>query len=160
MGYGGEIMNTRPATAWGISFFLTALLLAVGACHDGSPGSSLRVAAVQVESRNGDIAGNLARAEDPVRRAAAAGARLVLLPEFLPTGYIFEDSIWEAAEPPEGETVQWLNSLSSELGIYLGTTFLEAFSVLVEGTCSLSYTLNPDRLESSLAVTPEPCDLR
>jgi len=108
-----------------IPFILTALL-AAGACHDGSSISRLRVAAIQMESRNGDITGNLARAEGLVRQAADAGALLILLPEFLPSGYIFEDSIWEAAEPPAGETVQWLTELSSDLGIYLGTSFLEA----------------------------------
>ncbi|MDI6830046.1 MAG: carbon-nitrogen hydrolase family protein [Actinomycetota bacterium] len=87
---------------------------------------SLTVAAVQMASRNGDIAGNLARATPLVETAAARGASLVLLPEFMPTGYIFSREIWDAAEPGEGATVRWLRDTSRRLGIWLGTSYLEA----------------------------------
>lgn len=87
---------------------------------------SLKVAAVQVESQNGKIAENLVHAEGFVRKAAGEGARLVVLPEFMPTGYIYTREIWDAAEAGEGPTMRWLRKLSGELGIWLGTSFLEA----------------------------------
>src|SRR5580698_137432 len=52
------------------------------------PSRLLRVAALQVESRNGEGASNLARAEPLVAKAAQDGARLVLCPEFLATSYL------------------------------------------------------------------------
>ncbi|GAB2648517.1 nitrilase-related carbon-nitrogen hydrolase [Kribbella swartbergensis] len=51
-----------------------------------------------------------------VRRAAAAGARLVVLPEQAVSGCCFHDAdeARAAAEPPDGPTVQLLRSLSAE----------------------------------------------
>ncbi len=87
---------------------------------------SLRVAAVQMESENGMIQRNLERATRLVEKAAGQGARLIVLPEFMPTGYIFTREIWEAGEPTEGPTVKWLRENSRRLGVWLGTSFLEA----------------------------------
>lgn len=87
---------------------------------------TLRVGAVQMESANGDIEGNLQRATRFLEEAAERGAQLVVLPEFMPTGYIFTREIWDTAEPREGPTVRWLRATSRRLGIWLGTSYLEA----------------------------------
>ncbi len=87
---------------------------------------TLRVGAVQMASVNGDVEGNLDRATRFVEEAAERGAALVVLPEFMPTGYIFSKAIWEAAEPREGSTMRWLRETSRRLGIWLGTSYLEA----------------------------------
>lgn len=87
---------------------------------------TLRVAAVQMVSENGAVEKNLARATVLVEEAAARDARLVVLPEFMPTGYVYTKEIWDAAEPGEGPTVRWLRETSRRLGIWLGTSFLEA----------------------------------
>ena len=84
------------------------------------------VAAVQVESKNGAIAENLAHAEPFVAQAAGRGARLILLPEFLPTGYIFTTAIWDAAETADGPTVRWLRAQAVRHRAYIGASFLEA----------------------------------
>jgi len=86
----------------------------------------LTVAAVQMESRNSDIPGNLERATRYVDEAAQRGATLIVLPEFMPTGYIFTREIWDAAEPREGPTMQWLRENSRRLRVWLGTSYLEA----------------------------------
>jgi len=86
----------------------------------------VRVAAVQMESKNGLVEANLEHASPMIEQAAREGAKLVLLPEFLPTGYIFTTAIWDGAEPSNGLTVQWLKANSKRLGIWLGTSFLEA----------------------------------
>ena len=86
----------------------------------------LRVAAVQMESKNGLVEANLQHATPLVNRAADMGARLVLLPEFMPPGYVFTTAIWKGAEPKEGPTARWLKETSNRLGIWLGTSFLEA----------------------------------
>lgn len=87
---------------------------------------SLRVAAVQMVSENGAVEGNLARANALAEEAAARGALLAVFPEFMPTGYIYSKEIWDAAEPADGPTMRWLRETSRRLGIWLGTSFLEA----------------------------------
>jgi len=86
----------------------------------------MSVAAVQLRSDNGRIQANLERAEPFLEKAADQGAELILLPEFLPTGYIFTKEIWDAGEPRDGPTVRWLRAQSRRLGIHLGSSFLEA----------------------------------
>jgi len=86
----------------------------------------LRIAAIQMQSENGLIENNLKRALGFVEAAARKEARLIVLPEFMPTGYIFTKAIWDGAEPTNGPTVQWLGKHSKRLGVYLGTSFLEA----------------------------------
>ncbi len=87
---------------------------------------TVRVAAIQMASENGHVAANLAHAALFVEQASKEGAQLALLPEFMPTGYHLADDIWEAAESAEGATVEWLKGNSKRLGIWLGTSFLEA----------------------------------
>jgi len=89
-------------------------------------GRALSVAAVQVRSENGKIAENLRRAEPLLERAASQGAGLILLPEFLAAGYVFSEEIWDGGEPREGPTARWLRAQSRRLGVYLGSSFLEA----------------------------------
>ena len=87
---------------------------------------SLRVAAVQMESVNGDVQANLEKATRLAEEAAKQGAKLVVLPEFMPNGYNYKKDIWDTAEPREGPTMQWLKETSQRLGVWLGTSFLEA----------------------------------
>lgn len=86
----------------------------------------LKVAGVQVESRNGDAAGNLQRAERLVAHAAERGAELVLCPEFLATGYVYHRSIWDQAEPRDGPTERWLARMARQHRLYIGASYLEA----------------------------------
>jgi N-carbamoylputrescine amidase len=85
----------------------------------------LRIAAVQMESREGAIFANLEHATLLVDRAARDGAEFVLLPEFMPSGYLWDRRMWQAGEAKDGPTVKWLCETSARLGIWLGTSFLE-----------------------------------
>jgi len=87
---------------------------------------TLRVAAVQVESRNLDVEGNLRRAELLVGVAAERGAELVLCPELLAAGYVYDRSIWDAAEPRGGPTELWLARLARQHRLTIGASYLEA----------------------------------
>lgn len=87
---------------------------------------TLRVAAIQVVSHDGAIDTNLARAARLVADAAAGGARLVLCPEFLATGYRYDESIWESGERRGGPTERWLVELAAAHRIYIGASYLEA----------------------------------
>jgi N-carbamoylputrescine amidase len=87
---------------------------------------TLRISAVQMGSREGAIQANLDHATHLVDQAARDGAELVLLPEFMPTGYLWDRRIWQAAEAKDGLTVRWLSETSARLGVWLGTSFLES----------------------------------
>ena len=87
----------------------------------------VRVAACQVSLRIGDIDGNRTAAAAAIGRAAAAGARVVVLPELTPTGYVFAGAA-EArglAEPADGPTaLQWAG-LAAEHGLIIVGGFAE-----------------------------------
>lgn len=90
------------------------------------PGArTLRVGAVQTPAAESVSAG-LECATPLVRRAANEGAELVLLPELMAVQYVFTEAMWESAEPAHGPTVEWLKDSARTLGIWIGTSFLEA----------------------------------
>mmetsp|Transcript_40628 Transcript_40628/g.116243 ORF Transcript_40628/g.116243 Transcript_40628/m.116243 type:complete len:314 (-) Transcript_40628:43-984(-) len=108
----------------------------------------VRVAAVQCSSRMGTKAAvdaNVAKIEGLVRKAAAEGARFVVLPECAVTGYTSQAflHIWHVpgrrlmprfagvnpqgiALPADSPVVLRLCALAGELGIYLTIPFVEA----------------------------------
>ena len=87
---------------------------------------TLRIAIVQMRSLDHDIDGNLKRATEFAEKATAQGAKLVIYPEFMPTGSYLSFDTWDSAEPSSGKTVQWLKSTSSRLHIWVGAGFFEA----------------------------------
>jgi len=105
---------------------------------------TLRVAAVQMVSEAGKIADNLKRATGFVEEASRRGAKLILLPEFMPIGYCWSVQIWNSAESRQGPTVRWLTETSKRLGVWVGTSYLEADGNDFYNTFVLT---NPDGLE-------------
>lgn len=87
---------------------------------------TIRLAAVQVQSRPGQNEANRRHATQYVEQAAAHGAELVVLPELFSCGYLPNRTVWDAAEPPHGSTAQWLAATARRLGIYLGAGSAEA----------------------------------
>ncbi len=86
---------------------------------------SVRVAAVQTPAAPNVPAG-LERATPLVARAADEGAQLVLLPELMATHYVFTADMWDSAEADQGPTVRWLRDTAQRLGVWLGTSYLQA----------------------------------
>ncbi len=86
----------------------------------------LRVAAIQMICEEGQTERNLKHAEVLIEEAVKKGAKLVLLPELMPSGYIATEAIWDCAETMDGKSVSWLKATAKKHGIYLGFTFLEA----------------------------------
>ena len=89
----------------------------------------IRVSCIQFEPQIGAVAANIARASDLVRAAAAAGSRLVVLPELASTGYVFESAAEAAAlaEPvPDGPTTRAWAALAAELGVHIVAGIAEA----------------------------------
>jgi N-carbamoylputrescine amidase len=86
------------------------------------------VAAIQM-SCGWDVAANIAHAEQLVRAAAAAGARIILLPELFETPYfcIEQDNRHLALAQPTGENraVRHFQAVARELEVVLPISFFE-----------------------------------
>jgi NAD+ synthase (glutamine-hydrolysing) len=86
----------------------------------------LRIAAAQVDARVGDLAGNAAQVVEWSRKAAEAGAHLVVFPEMFLTGYPVEDlalreSFAHASRRQLGELVVRLADAGcGEIAVYVG----------------------------------------
>ena len=101
--------------------------------------SGVPVACCQVAPVLRDLAVNRDLAAESVAGAASLGARVVVLPELLSSGYVFE-SKWEArecGEPRDGPMVSLLTRLATDLGL-----------IVVGGFCELA----GDELFNSAAV--------
>lgn len=99
-----------------------------------------KVACCQIAPKIGEVEANRASCRSAVERAAAAGARIVILPELAVSGYVFADEA-EAralAEPADGQTAREWAELAGRLGI-----------TLVGGFCELG---NDGRLYNSAVV--------
>lgn len=88
------------------------------------PGTrTVRVAAIQLESRLGGVEATLRHAEPMVARAAAGGTKLVVLPELFSTGYVPNRDLWPHVEGRSGPTARWLGELAHRFEIHLGGGF-------------------------------------
>jgi N-carbamoylputrescine amidase len=108
-----------------LAFVLTCLILQTPAGAQVGK-RTLRVAIVQMSSRDHDIDANLKQATAFANSAAAKGAQFVLFPEFMATGSYLSFDTWDAAEPSQGKTLRWLKSTSLRLHIWIGGGFFEA----------------------------------
>jgi predicted amidohydrolase len=84
----------------------------------GSGGATV-VACCQLHLQVGDIAGNRARADTALERAAASGATVVVLPELATSGYSFTDAMEAAslAEPVPGPSTTHWTTKAADLGV-------------------------------------------
>lgn len=117
---------------------------------------TLRVAAIQMESRNGDLTGNLARAGRWADEAARQGAQLVLLPELFSTGFEINDHAWQSAEPQGGPTESWLAETARRHGLHIGGSYLEARGADFHNTFALAA---PDGRIAGRVRKAHPCSL-
>lgn len=86
--------------------------------------STVRVAAIQLESVLGDVDRNLAMCEALADEAGAAGAEWIVLPEFFSTGMGFGPALEDAALRPDGPATELLISLARRHGARVGGSFL------------------------------------
>ncbi|WP_433770040.1 nitrilase family protein [Pseudomonas putida] len=98
------------------------------------------VACCQLAPKIGDLAYNRTLTERAIRSAALQGAQVVVLPELVQSGYVFEDrnEALALAETREGPTLQLWQALARELNI-----------VVVGGFCE---RLDGDELANSAAL--------
>lgn len=98
------------------------------------------VACCQLAPKIGDLAYNRTLTERAIRSAALQGAQVVVLPELVQSGYVFEgrDEALALAETREGPTLQLWQALARELNL-----------VVVGGFCE---RLDGDELANSAAL--------
>lgn len=84
----------------------------------------VRVAAIQQDARIADVPANLAMCEQLADSAAAAGARIIVLPEFFTTGMGFVPELAGCALPPDGAATALLTTLARRHQVTVGGSFL------------------------------------
>jgi predicted amidohydrolase len=84
----------------------------------------LTIAAVQMDATPAPRAIRLDRAQGLVERAAADGARLVVLPELFNIGYAYDDRNHARAEIVDGATLTWMRQIAARLGVHLAGSLL------------------------------------
>lgn len=85
---------------------------------------TLIAAAVRLDNTPAPLNVRLQAAEAQVVRAAAQGAKLVVLPEVFNTGYAYSHENYTRAEPLDGPTVTWMKRLAAEHGLHLAGSLL------------------------------------
>src|SRR5680860_51660 len=85
---------------------------------------TMRVAAVQLDVSLADVSANLVACEALARKAAAAGAEVIALPEFFTTGAAFLPELAETALAPDGVATEMLLGVAAEEEVLLGGSFL------------------------------------
>ena len=90
--------------------------------------SAWKIAGVQMDCGLGANEANLAAIRARLREAAAQGARLVVFPECILSGYCFanKDEAWPHAEPIPGPSTRVLADDCRELDLYAAVGMLEA----------------------------------
>ena len=86
----------------------------------------INVAAIQMVCKEGQTRENLKHAQSMVEKAVKKDAKLVLLPELMPSGYMVTEAIWDFAETMDGQSATWLKAIAKKHGIHIGFSFLEA----------------------------------
>ena len=103
---------------------IVTLVLCCGTACFAAKHPSLRVAMAQIEIEDGDVAGNMMRAEDAAREAVKAGAQLVCIPEAADWGWLYQEARRDAYPIP-GRYTNRLSRLAKELNIWISAGCLE-----------------------------------
>lgn len=98
-----------------------------------------KIAAVQMDCSLGNKAANLQAILEHARKAAAAGAMLVVFPECALTGYCFEskDEAWPYGEPIPGPTTETLTAACRDLDVWVVVGMLETSGSNLFNSCAL-----------------------
>jgi N-carbamoylputrescine amidase len=107
----------------------------------------MRIACAQYAVREGDRERNLARSLYYIRRAAAGGADLVVLPELATSGCAFascQEALKLAQEFPDGPDIRAWKKEAETSGIYVVVGFLERSGDALHNSAVL---VGPDKVE-------------
>jgi predicted amidohydrolase len=84
----------------------------------------MKVAAVQMDARVGQVDKNLESAERLLESAFDQGCEMVILPEFFTSGVAFHPDMLKAALPLQGPALELLRSAARRHGGYAGGSFI------------------------------------
>ena len=127
---------------------------------------TIHVAAGQIVSTPGDIAGNLAQVTDLSKTAARAGARLILFAEGALTGYLLTPEMLPNALTADGPAAQKLLAIAKKNDLVVAAGTLEragkklhmsAFVAHPDGKLLVQrkHNLTPTELQAGLTPGPE-----
>lgn len=97
----------------------------------------MRIAAIQMVARAGDLDGNLAAIAEAAARATAEGAALLVAPELATTGYGAGDLVHTLAEASNGRQVSELARIAARHGITVVAGFAERAGNVVYNSAAL-----------------------
>jgi predicted amidohydrolase len=124
--------------------------------HEPTKNDSLtvRVAAVQMAPALGQIEHNLCAVLKWLRRAADAGARLVVFPECALTGYVYESraEALEKAEPLPGPSTERIARACAEHDVWVIVGLLEREGDRLYNACALIGPMGPIGLIGHIAI--------
>lgn len=86
---------------------------------------NLKAAAIQMQTRVGDVSYNLEQAETMVREAARHGARVIALPEFFTSAVTPDERPYAAVLGAHNQAIDLLQRLARELDIWVGGSLLQ-----------------------------------
>lgn len=101
----------------------------------------MRIAALQMVARAGDVRANLAMIGEAAAEAKAAGAEILVAPELAVPGYGAGEAIRALAEPVSGGQLAVLGAMSAEHGIAVLAGFAERAG---EKIFNLAILIEPD----------------
>ncbi|CAM3286432.1 carbon-nitrogen hydrolase family protein [Filibacter tadaridae] len=84
----------------------------------------VKVAAIQLEAKVGDLHANLAACENMANEAAKQNAKWIILPEFFTTGMAFDPRITGAIQPSDGKALNLLLDLAKRHQAFVGGSFI------------------------------------
>jgi predicted amidohydrolase len=85
----------------------------------------MRIAALQMQAKAGDVAANLARIARAASDAASQGASLLVAPELALTGYGAGDAMLDLAESAGGPQITRLKQIAADTGLTIVAGFAE-----------------------------------
>lgn len=85
----------------------------------GEGEKKVRVAAVQLESKLGDVKQNRDRAVEMLNEAGEHGTKLAVLPELSLTGFCYGEDFTKVSEPIPGETTDLVGQVAKKHGMYV-----------------------------------------
>ena len=83
------------------------------------------IACAQMACTTFDCRSNLEKADQFIDEAVHLGAKLILLPELLTTGYTYDRRLHDFAEPIGGASTRWLQLRSRQTGRWIGAGIVE-----------------------------------
>lgn len=108
---------------------LVCTVILAAPLSSGQPGTrpdTLRVAVVQMDVVDGDLAANMKTAEKDIRKAAAMKADIVCLPEVVDYGWLYQQARSDAFPIP-GKYSDFISDLARKLNIWISVGCLEKF---------------------------------